>query len=307
MFADNEIILFIKSIISNVEDITPIGNHQLKRHQVYRLKVQDKILVLKLYHIANKWSRELSALKILATSDSNVPIVKDHGIEKDIEWLLYDYTDGIILNNVMDELSKDNLKDIIYDAGQQLGKIHSYKIFDNYGRLSPDLTYYMKYDRYSDYFSHEIQRVFKNVDKFQHKECKLIEESKYRLLKLYSKLDEMNIKARLCHNDYDGRNILVDKRAEKYNIKKIIDFEQSDIGDSDRDIIFSHTRLCRDNKEFIKIFDKGYSKYCDVNPAIIEAKTRIYNLLRGLSICGWAQVVDPKHYQEGIQILRDIK
>ncbi len=44
-----------------------------------------------------------------------------------LEWLVYDYIDGVLLSRVEEELLLDNLEAIYFKMGKQLGLIHQYK------------------------------------------------------------------------------------------------------------------------------------------------------------------------------------
>ena len=116
----NELKDKLKSIIGIVDSIEAIGNHNLKRHLVYKLSCVDKDYVIKLYYKKNRWNREVGNLKIFADTKVLAPKIVDYGVfDNGIEWLIYDYIEGDLLSKVAEKLPYDDLKDIYHEMGRQ--------------------------------------------------------------------------------------------------------------------------------------------------------------------------------------------
>lgn len=79
--------------------------------------------------------------------------------------------------------------------------------------------------------------------------------------------EKLNIKAevKLVHNDFDGRNILVKKDNEVYELSGIIDFEVSYPDTTERNLVQLYYRYFLDNKDYEDAFFKGYGKYLDID------------------------------------------
>ena len=294
----------IKCIISNVIKIKPIGNHELERHLVYLVETLDSKYVIKFYYVQNRWNREVAALRLLQNSDVLVPNIVDYGKIDDVEWIVYEYVEGTLLDKVHKEIPINNLKDIYHNAGEQLGMIHSFKQFKYFGSLNEDIEFINEFKTFKGYFETEVQRIFTNLDNFTHKEIKLIIKAKKSLNDYLKKLDKTVVKARLCHNDFGARNLIVSKENGVYKLKCVIDFEQSVISDVDRELVMSYQKLLEENKILGEAFKLGYEEYLIIDEDKISHKEFIYKLYRGLDICSWSQKVDKNHYDEGIKILK---
>lgn len=295
----------IETIIDNVIEIKPIGNHELERHLVYLVETTEKKYVIKFYFVSNRWNREVAALKILNKSNVLVPNIIDYGKVDNVEWILYEYVEGTILTKVHEEVPQCNLIDIYFEAGEQLGLIHSFKKFKYYGSLNEDLKFVKKYESFKDYFETEINRIFTNLKKFTHEEIKLINQAKKSLCDNLIKLDSID-QGYLCHNDFGPRNLIIDKEKDVYRLKCVIDFEQSVISDVDRELVLFYCKLLKENRTLSEAFRHGYEKHRVIDENKLFQKKAIYQLYRGLSICSWSKIVDKDHYNEGIEILKKV-
>lgn len=301
----NDIYNRINSIVSNVVDIKPIGNHELERHLVFLVETLDNQYVIKFYYVKNRWNREVAALKLLRNSDALVPNLVDYGKLNEVEWILYEYVDGTLLDEIHNEIPTSNLEDIYYDAGGQLGKIHSLMQFENYGSLNEDLEFINDYKYFKDYFETVVQRIFNNLGNFTHKEIKLINKAKKSLIECLKKLENNDVKARLCHNDFGARNLIVKKENHVYKLSCVIDFEHSVISDIDQELVLLYYSLSKENELLWKAFKRGYEEYLPIDEDNMLNKKLTYRLYRGLSICSWSQKVDNDHYEEGIRLLKE--
>jgi len=300
----NEIQNRIKSIVKNVIGIKPIGNHDLKRHLVYLVQTIENKYVIKFYYVLNRWNREVASLKLLNKTDVLVPNIIDYGKFDNVEWILYEYVEGVILDKIYEEIPQCSLIDIYYKAGEQLGLIHSFKQFEYYGSMNEDLKFVNGFKSFRDYFETEVNRVFTNLEKYKHGEMKLINQAKKSLGDNLNRLDDVD-QTRLCHNDFDARNLIVSKEKGVYKLKCVIDFEQSVISDADRELVLFYYKLLEENKPLSQAFKRGYEKHLAIDEDRLLRKRFIYRLYRGLSICSWAKIVDKDHYNEGIEILKE--
>lgn len=298
--------LLIHRVAPGFNKVTPIGNHHLNRHHVYLLEDGEKNKrVIKIFYKANRSNREISALRLLKDSAVCIPRVIDYRCDSEKEWLVTEFCEGSVLDSIIDDIPFTDLEDIIYDCGVQLSLIHSTGDFTAYGPLNVDLSFRDNHPTYMDYLKWEVNRFLEGIDKFEHEELALIKEGKKRLYELLKDYDDKRIVPRLCHNDFDGRNILIVNDDNRYCLSKIIDFEQSIVSDSDNELLRVYDSLCNNDIRLIESFNRGYKKHMNLDMDEIKMKKRFYFLYRGLAICGWAKLVDPDHYQEGIDYIKD--
>lgn len=295
----------INENIQNVVHIIPIGNHALKRHYVFLVETNRKKYVMKFYYVAKRWNREVSALLLLKDYSFLSPKLIKYGVNDDVEWILYDYENGSLLDDVELEITYKNLKRIYKAAGEQLSRIHSHRQFGEFGSLNENLEYVKAYKTFNEYFLTEIERVFNNLDKFDHEEYELIKDCKKTLLEKFELLEPIR-EGHLCHNDFGSRNIIVDVENSEYKIKSIIDFEQSVISDRYRELTLVKMKFLKDNQLLSEAFYEGYRKNLNIDENVLDQREKIYLLQYGLSICGWSKEVDKNHYNEGIDLLRGL-
>lgn len=295
----------LEPIIGIVDSIDPIGNHNLQRHLVYKLLCGNKKYVIKLYYKKNRWNREVANLKLFANTEVLVPKIVDYGVfDNGLEWLIYDYIEGELLSKVDEKLSLDNLKDIYYEMGRQLGIIHYHKEFDFFGSMDENGRSIQGFVTYREYFEDLMNRVLPELYFFEHEDLVLLKEAEKQMKSMYSLLEEV-YKPTLCHNDFDSRNILVNERSGRYYLKAIIDFEQSVPIDIDEELVQVYLPLIEKDKVLAESFKLGYEEFGVINLDKLILKKDFYNLRRGLGICAWAKEVNYEYYLEGIKILKE--
>lgn len=295
----------LKPIIGTVDSIEPIGNHNLKRHLVYKLSSGNKKYVIKLYYKKNRWNREVASLKLFANTEVLAPKIVDYGVfDNGLEWLIYDFIEGELLSQVDEKLSLDNLKEIYYSMGRQLGIIHCHKEFDFFGSMDENGSSIQGFTTYREYFEDLMNRILPELYSFEHQKLALLKQAETQLKSMYSILDEVN-KATLCHNDFEPRNILVNEVGGKYYLKAIIDFEQSIPIDIDKELVQVYLPLIENDKVLAERFKSGYEEFGSIDHSKLDLKRDFYNLHMGLGICAWAKEVNYEYYLEGMKILEE--
>ena len=116
-------------------NIKPVGHHELGRHLVYHVTNDNSLSVIfKLYYKKNRWNREVASLKLLTGSDVLCPGIKSYGILDDgTEWIIFEYLDGECFENIKDIIDEKSKTNILFELGNELGKIHSFRVFDFFG------------------------------------------------------------------------------------------------------------------------------------------------------------------------------
>lgn len=290
-------------LIGEIVDIKPIGNHELNRHLVYKVSCKKKNYVVKLYYKKNKWNREVASLKLLSNTEVLVPTIIDYGVFDDgLEWLITEFIDGEILEDVKDDISSDNMYELYRDLGKQLGIIHTFREFDFYGSMSENAESIEGIKSYRLYFEQRLDRIIKELYTYQHDQLELIEESEKQLKSTLEILDDVTT-AHLCHNDFKPRNVIVKKQGQNYETQAIIDFEDSVPSDVDKELSYVYLPLLEEKPKLAEAFRSGYEQYNKILIARLTRKKDMYYLFEGLLICAWAKEVAYDYYLSGVKQL----
>ena len=118
----------------------PIGNHELRRHLVYKVKTIDGEFVFKYYYQDIYGGREISTLRLI--DDVNIKharLIDSGTFGEEREWLMMELLDGMPMDKIMKRLDRENLLEIYKDMGIELAKIHELKT-----SLSNQLSHYLQ-------------------------------------------------------------------------------------------------------------------------------------------------------------------
>ncbi|MGG5460973.1 phosphotransferase family protein [Clostridium sp. B9] len=280
--------------------INSIGNHHIGRHLVYRIDNGKDKFVFKSYYRNDKRERELNSLKILSDCRTRVPIIKDFGEYNNKQWILMDYIEGEVFENIYLTLNKENILRLFYELGEALGKIHSYKTFD----------YALNWNKsigINDFKEYKIKKFEERVieiyeQKSPYKEL-LIKGIKIVRKNYNSLFQKENF--RLTHNDFDGRNVLVKNENGVYSIQAIIDFEQSYPDDYCNDLANLYFKYFNGNKDYEKEFLKGYNRYIGVDKGFYKLLDK-YLILMVIEHCSWSYERANDYYMENIEFLEKL-
>jgi len=290
-------------VVGPISGFEPIGNHELKRHLVYKITCGKKDYVLKLYYKKDRWNREVASLRRFADAEVLVPQVAGYGVFEDgQEWLVYDFLEGTIFSCVEHQLSQDNLESIYFEMGKQLGMIHCHTC-DFFGSMDENGHSIAGFKNFKTYFTHLAFRTLEELHTVAHDASTLIKKAEYEFLALLQSFDDSDIPATLCHNDFGPRNVLVKEEAGKYSFQAIIDFEQCVPNDKDEELITVYLPLLERDKNLANSVRSGYELHGSIELDRLLAKKRFYTLFHGLGICSWAKDVDYAYYLEGVRLL----
>jgi len=300
----------IKDIAENLTNkkiikIKPIGHHELNRHYVYVLEFENSPpKIFKIFGKKNRMCREIAALNLLKNSNVKCPKEFEYGTLPDgKEWMIYEYINGDLLDNVICMMSKKQLYKIFISIGEELGKIHSIKIFDFFGSWNEKGESLDNIKDYYTYFTKSLQYQYNEL-LIQHIEDKpLLIKAAEKLMENADLIKNIN-ESRLCHNDFDGRNILVICQNGKYFINGVVDFEQSFPGNAEIDIARLYFRYFLKCKDFEKYFLIGYERYMKIDKGFFE-RLNYYLLRIGFGICCWTYHKAPKYYKQGLELVKN--
>lgn len=281
---EKDIDKIVFNILNKKATIKAIGNHELKRNLVYLLTDDyGYSSVLKVYFRKNRRNREIASLRLLEKSSVKCPRIINYGyLKNDTEWMLSEYIEGEPFDKIIHNINTEDKLMIFEQMGEELGKLHSFKKFDFFGNWD---EYGNSIDNISSYKEAFIKRAEITICNLLSKELpdeSLHKKSIETLRKMYDILDDVK-NSRLCHNDFDGRNILINKNDNIWNLSSVIDFEQCLPWDKDFDLAILFHKYFLNNKEYKESFFKEYKKYYKMNTKLDE-KMICYLLFIGICI-----------------------
>jgi aminoglycoside phosphotransferase (APT) family kinase protein len=306
-YTDEQIRTKLENILAaKAFTINPVGNHHLKRHLVYQVDMENgEKYIFKLYYRDRRRSREIASLKLLEDSEIKCPRVYKYGnLDGDNEWLITHYIEGEILDKSMNTISLDNRLKIFEEMGDQLGKLHTFKTFDFFGEWDEHGESIHNIKNYHESFIKFMERSIHEVFNQVLPQRDLLLEAIEIIRNSYEKLN-INVEARLVHNDFDGRNILINKDNGLYKLSGVIDFEGSYPGNAEENLVQLYYRYFLDNKEYENAFLRGYNKYINLDIGFKE-RLYIYFLCFAVGNCSWAYTQAPDYYNDNIRFLEDI-
>ncbi|WP_352418448.1 aminoglycoside phosphotransferase family protein [Proteiniborus sp.] len=286
--------------------VTEIGHHKLGRHLVFLIEDEkNRSFILKIYGKAFRFCNELIGLKLLSDKIKCPKIIESGEAFTELEWMLMSKIDGVILENVWNEISSENKIRIMQEMGRILGKIHSLYEYDYYGIWEKCGTSILNHHIYLEYRKDSDRAIMRNIRKQDIPFKELLNSSYEKLTQYYENLKSI-CSPRLCHHDYSARNVLVKKVNNIWRVSGIIDFEHCYPDDSDIDFTDLYHTVFLDEPWLKKSFFEGYSEYMNIQEKSIEQKMNYYLLNKGLFICSWAYYAAPEYYLQGIELLKKL-
>jgi len=302
----------MQHIIANIFNtnqckIVPIGNHDLNRHLVYKVILPEDSYVIKFYYKWNRRNREIAAHKVIESlTDVKVPKMINYGtLEDGREWMAYEFIEGHMLEDIQPDLDAYELDSLFEEMGEQLGKMHAAKQFDYFGDWDENGKSLHDITSFKQCFIRRQESHVQTLRKFALPEKRMLESAIALMRELYCVLDSIH-ESRLCHRDFDGRNILVVKGRLKWEISGIIDFEQSSPYYTGSDIVNLYRKYFIDTPELETAFYRGYERFHTLDSYFVSLKDYLL-LSLGVAICSWSYDDARPHYYEGIRILEFLR
>lgn len=265
-------------------EIVPVGNHELKRHQVYRLALADGDCVLKLYCYAKVRTVEAGAFARAAACGVAVPRVLQGGALPDGgDYLLMSLIEGA-------PLSTQKVTEASYhEMGTQIGRLHA--------RRTPVQTWYARW---------LAQRSMRRMEKIRRAE--IPDEDKAVLARAHAAmlarlpgLDLRGTAFGLCHGDFDVRNVM----AAEGRVTGVIDCEHANYGVTVRDLaqVYRKTLAHPENSALRAAFEAGYREHALLDARFMEAMP-VYWIEDCMEACSWAYALAPDHYRASLRFLQ---
>lgn len=300
-YSDNDIKNILSTIITDESfTITPIGNHNIGRHLVYKINTDSSEYVFKIYYIKGKRTREINSLDILKNSSIKVPHIISYGEYDEHEWIMIEHIEGEVLEKLLPHIEEENRLSLFRELGETLGKIHSYMNF-NYA-LGWDKT--IDAINFKSYSIKKMEERIAEIEKQNLCDKKLLFKAIDIIRDNYEDIFRVT-EFRLTHNDFDGRNVLVEELDGIYKLKAIIDFEQSYPDNCDNDLANLYFKYFFDNKQYEKYFLYGYSLYMKIDEEFYD-KLKLYLMVMVIEHCSWSYEKANDYYIKNIEFLKRI-
>ncbi len=304
-FTRKEMQKIISEIMDRDVQVLPIGNHELRRHLVYRVIADDDEYVFKYYYQKNYGNREIASLKSLNESRIHVPKLVSYGMFGDSrEWLLMNYMKGMPMVKVMHHVPRERQLELFEEMGQELGAIHEYKKFDFFGEWDENGQPIHEHDTFLDAFMLGTERTFDIIKNRPLPNEDLLQTG----LKLFHHHKDLLLSVTEPHHahlDYDARNIHIRKKEGQWHLSAIFDFEQSKPWDKDADFVHLYLKHFYNDPDLEDHFFKGYVQKSSLGPTFKD-KFDLYMLYQCLSICTWAFQPAPDYYEQALEVLKDL-
>lgn len=280
-------------------ELIPIGNHELRRHQVYQLKMDHTEFVFKYYYQSGYSNREVASLKALEGKFDFIPKLVDYGkLDGDREWILMNKLEGIPFFKIQKHLNAKIIQKIYYDMGVYLKDLHKLK-FDFYGDWNEEMIPLSKKITLEAAFWDRASRVVGLIETRELPNKPLLEEA-LAYLKKYSSSVLKDSQAVFTHNDYNSRNIMIKQTSEdKWVISGVLDFEQS--MPFEREFDFVHLKLF-DFLHFSHSEDYFFEGYESKN--INQELLNYFILYQSLKIATWAFDQSKEYYDIAISEIK---
>ena len=295
--------IFAKHFSERIIDISPCGNHELKRNLVYKVVLENSHYIIKFYYKPNKRVREINAVPII--EEFNELKIVNYGITDDgIEWMIYNFLDGWLLDQIYDDLDLDQLRYIFYEIGKRTAKLHNIATFDYFGDVQKDKQSLLS--QYHTFVVDDCERLIDNLHKQNLHEIDTISNSIEKLRNEFVNIRELKF-GRYTHRDLDGRNILIKISPEKgMQLNGFLDFEKTVINNEYMDIIGFYRRYFLKEPKLIAHFFKGYEEVLPVDDTFnLELRFNLYKT--GIDICSWSLDVSKNYFESTLAYLKELE
>lgn len=296
-YSRNEMHAIISNILKTEITLLPIGNHELRRHLVYKVKTKDGDFVFKYYYQDTYGGREISTLRLIKDTKIKHAELIDYGtFGESREWLMMRLLDGMPMDKIQKHLSQGCLEEIYESMGENLAMLHELKTFDFFGSLQADLTPKHPFESFREAFVDHNDYVFtkiKNSDldakDFLMHGIRIVEQN-------LDKLEHVT-EARLTHFDFSPRNIFVSKVDGTRQLSAVLDYELCRPWDKNADFTQLMLHDFSDNKQLEEAFFKGYLKHSKLDESFYKTLD-LYTLNHCIHVCSWAKDIAPDYYQK---------
>lgn len=285
----------INDILSAKCEVLPIGNHELKRHQVYMVNTDTDKYVFKYYYRENACNNEIYSLKLLENTEIPAPKLIDHGmIGESNEWILLSFIKGVPYSKHFRSIDEQSKQSIFFKLGEMLSSIHLIPIEEV--TYAGEQNYRVALEKSINGYVSDIKKLKKEVP-IVHRALKFLKES--------ISMFDTSTDSCFCHRDYDGRNVLILRDDDGWHVNGILDYEKSMYWDRSYDFTFMFINHFYEHPEYIKFFIEGYRKKLEL-PDNIDDHLKFYMVYDCLKALTWCKDISPEYFAKCQNIIQDI-
>lgn len=282
-FPDSQIISFQK---------TPAG----QINWVYKVSIRnpDKDVILRVFPQHHTWkigkekkihdliSRTDLPIPKLIHTDSSTSIIPYH-------YQILEFMPGRRWGEIIQKIPQEERRNIYFELGKALGKIHSIKL-DKFGWIHSDQEQITaQSESWKKVFI--IMCIDQMLDLSQHRFLELAPFVRDFIDYNQHMLDG-KFEPRLLHNDFFADNILLHNSNDKWRISGVLDFESAFAGHTEFELSKVVSQLLldypsHDYKPDAKDFFRGYKKYVPVTNDFEKRRPiySVYHLLSWINHC----------------------
>lgn len=231
-----------ESQIKEKEDISGHNN------RIFKVRLKDRIVICKFCTGENgsqDCRKEVNMHQLLKNrKDVKTPeiLYSDASAEKTrFPFFITEYIEGESLQDSFPELNAEKQVEIVEQAGQILGEVHSKIPFEYAGELIPE-NRNITVDRESNWVEYITEELSKATEKAENTRFSDLTEKAEKVVEKLSQLDEPEKK--LVFYDFRPDNVI----AKNGRIKALIDFERAWAGDPLWDYAYSEMSFVWEDK-----------------------------------------------------------
>ncbi|MGM0380133.1 MAG: aminoglycoside phosphotransferase family protein [Bacillota bacterium] len=293
--------------LGKIDELLPIGNHNLRRHFVYMINCGNRKYIIKIYYLTISWHREVFSLNHFSKTSVLVPKVINYGVFDDgIEWAMIEKIEGRLLVDIFDRIKSKDLLKIYKELGNQLALIHSSVCKKNtFGSLNYKGEIKEGFQNYEEYVRNRMKPVLKRLDLKKQDDPQLIGQAVNKFNSMFHVIDDVD-EGCLYHGDFKPRNILIKKVNNTHKLSGILDFEQTELIDVDKELVDFYLNLKENNSELAKAFKNGYEQIRKIDENALGRKKCFYRLYDALKICSWSRDIAYDYYLKSFNRIKKI-
>lgn len=278
--------------------VVPCGNHELNRNYVFRIELETKQIIVKFFYKPFKSTRELETVPLFESANA-LKILGYGKLKAGYDWIAYNFLDGILLDQLLPNLSELIQSRIFEKIGKKTAELHQLKSYHYFGDWIA--TKQSDLDAYASFMIQDTERMIDNL-KIQGLERNPVVEAAINSVRTeYKNIRSLSV-GRLCHRDLDGRNILIDINKDQIHF---LDFEKCVVFNHYFDIVGFYRRYFLAKPHLLNAFMLGYETIVKLDPDF--NKELRFNLYRiGIDICSWARYVSDQYFLETLAYLEDL-
>lgn len=280
--------------------VIPCGNHSYDRNRVYKVEVSGQLFVIKFIASEHRVLRERTVIPMVQTINP-LKILATGKYGNQIDWILYNHVDGWVLEEVIDDFDLDQKRHLFREIGEIMGAFHALRTFDYFGDWTSERQSALT--AYRDYIISDCERQIKMVMAQPVVDQDALMAAVRRLRDEYENITPLKL-GRLCHRDFDGRNILVSIHADEgIHISGILDFEKTVVHNAHFDIAALYRKYFLIEPKLIPYFTEGYRKYLTIEDDFNQS-LRFYLYRSAIDLLSWSNEISSEFFSEANRYLK---